>query len=107
MALKEVSKNKSMEDVLKAIEERTQSIKRNLSKSVNVVENEKEKKASTKVKKSYKTKLKVACLIGLVGLCGAWYVFTSIPSVYDAIMALIRDIFPPVTGSPGMEYFVD
>jgi len=110
MAIKEVApKDESLEDLLQSIGNRKKKAKNRQSFSDESTEDsEQEKKASIKRKKSYNSNhLKVASVVAIIGLCGAWYIYTSIPSVYDAIMCFIRELFPPVTGSAGIEYYVD
>jgi len=97
----------SKSPIEKAIETNTNlitKIKERMSKTNSTVEEDKPK---SKMKTWPVTKLKVACIIGVITLSAVLYSYLSIPSVYDAIIALFRDLFPSVTGTASMEYFVD
>ena len=97
-----------LDGIQKAIKRRKDSIKERQSTIIKEPESIEESKAKPKsTKKAYPVTLRVAAIIGIIFTFGILYSYISVPSLYDAVMAIFRDIWPSFDAGAGMEWYVD
>ena len=88
--------------------QRVKDLKKDFSTNYEIKSNRSEKKKSrTETKKTYKVILKVASFFAIFVLFSFIYNFIFPINVMDAILVLLKDIFPSFDDSTGMEHFVN
>ncbi len=108
MVTKNIPTNEDLKELIEIIDKHANKIRDRQKDSVTPIEEPaQEKKELTKPKKEYKSFMKVASILAIFALSVFWVYSLYVPNIYDAIATLFRDLFPSVTGSSGIDYYVD
>lgn len=105
---RKATESQLIDEYLAKCKQRVKDLKKDFSTDYEIINNKsKEKKSRTQTKKTYKAILKVACFFAVFVLFSFIYNLIFPINVMDAILVLLKDIFPSFDDSTGMEHFVN